>query len=45
MENIRTPFKQDDYGNDIFARVSWQKYETLPSEPKPIGKSRTPPEN
>jgi hypothetical protein len=43
MESIRIPFKQDDYGNDIFARVSWQKSETLPSESKPIGNLRTPP--
>jgi hypothetical protein len=44
MESIRIPFKQDDYDNDIFARISWQKPEILPSEPKPIGKLRTPPE-
>jgi hypothetical protein len=44
MENIRIPFKQDDFGNDIFARISWQKLETQPSQPKPIGKSKTPPE-
>jgi hypothetical protein len=43
MENIRIPFKQDDYDNDIFARISWQKPEISLSEPKPIGKSMTPP--
>jgi hypothetical protein len=37
MESVRIPFKQDDFGNDIFARVSWQKTETKSSEPKPIG--------
>lgn len=43
MENIRIPFKQDDFGNDIFARVSWQQQGSQPSEPKPIGKSpKTP---
>lgn len=35
MESIRIPFKQDDFGNDIFARVSWAKDET--QTPKPIG--------
>lgn len=35
MESIRIPFKQDDHGNDIFARVSWDKRET--QSPKPIG--------
>jgi hypothetical protein len=42
MENIRIPFKQDDFGNDIFARVSWQQQGSQPSEPKPIGKPKTP---
>ena len=45
MQSIRIPFKQDDFGNDIFARVSWQKPETKLSEPKPIGKSKTLPEH
>ena len=35
MESIRVPYKQDDFGNDIFARVSWSKHET--QAPKPIG--------
>jgi hypothetical protein len=35
MESIRVPYKQDDFGNDIFARVSWKKHET--QSPKPIG--------
>jgi len=35
MESIRVPFKQDDFGNDIFARISWQR-KTQPSESKPI---------
>jgi hypothetical protein len=38
MESIRIPFKQDDFGNDIFARVSWQQSDTSPPEPKPISK-------
>jgi hypothetical protein len=35
MESIRVPYKQDDFGNDIFARVSWNKQET--QSPKPTG--------
>lgn len=35
MQSIRTPSKQDDFGNDIFARVSWNNSET--QSPKPIG--------
>jgi hypothetical protein len=40
MESVRIPFKHDDFGNDIFARVSWQKPETKLSEPKPIGECK-----
>jgi acetyl esterase/lipase len=36
MESIRVPYKQDDFGNDIFARTSWAKNETQSS--RPIGK-------
>lgn len=43
MESVRLPFKQDDFGNDVFARVSWQKHETQSYEPKPIGKLDTRP--
>jgi hypothetical protein len=35
MESIRVPYKQDDFGSDIFARISWKKSET--QSPKPIG--------
>lgn len=35
MESIRVPYKQDDFGNDIFVRVSWKKLEK--QSPKPIG--------
>jgi hypothetical protein len=35
MESIRIPFKQDDFGNDIFARISYAKDET--QSPRPIG--------
>jgi hypothetical protein len=41
MESVRIAFKQDDFGNDIFARVSWQKSEIQSSEPKPIGECKT----
>jgi acetyl esterase/lipase len=33
MESIRIPYKQDDFGNDIFARVSWAKNETQSFRP------------
>jgi hypothetical protein len=35
MESIRIPFEQDDFGNDIFARVSWTKDVT--KSLRPIG--------
>lgn len=35
MESIRVPYKQDDFGNDIFARLSWNKQDT--QSRKPIG--------
>ena len=35
MESIRIPYKQDDFGNDIFARVSWAKNKR--QSPRPIG--------
>jgi hypothetical protein len=35
MESIRVPFKQDDFGNDIFARVSWTK--DAKKSPRPLG--------
>ena len=37
MESIRVPYKKDDYGNDLFARVSWSKEN---NGPKPIGRHR-----
>ena len=35
MESIRVPYKQDDFGNGILARLSWNKQDT--QSPKPIG--------
>jgi len=38
MESIRIPYKNDIYGNAIYARVSWSKEGS--QIPKPIGTLR-----
>lgn len=38
MQSTRMSYKTDDYGNPMYARVSWS---TATQSPKPIGKIKT----